>query len=126
MIEAHGGDPRVTQDTGLLPQAPHVRVVTATTPGWIWGIDARMIGELVIDLGGGRRRADETIDPRVGMAFSAFRGQRVEAGQPLAELHLSSEQRLDVFEERLRRSFRIRERRPKGRRLIVERVAGSP
>ena len=126
MIEAHGGDPRITQDPGLLPHAPVVRVVPATEAGWIWGIDARRIGELVIDVGGGRRRAEETIDPRVGVVFSAFRGQRVEVGQPLAELHLADERMSGSIEERLSDSYRIREHRPKARSLIVDRLAGSP
>jgi thymidine phosphorylase len=50
----------------------------------------RDIGLLVIGLGGGRRVATDRVDHRVGLSGMVQRGQRVEAGAPLAMVHAAS------------------------------------
>ncbi len=38
-------------------------------------------------LGAGRARAEERVDPAVGVVLAARRGDRVSAGEPLAHVH---------------------------------------
>ena len=47
----------------------------------------RDIGLLIVELGGGRRKASDTIDARVGFSQFAQLGQQVQAGEPLAVVH---------------------------------------
>jgi thymidine phosphorylase len=47
----------------------------------------RGIGLAVVALGGGRRKASDTIDPRVGFTQFAQIGQGVQAGDVLAVVH---------------------------------------
>lgn len=126
MIEAHGGDPRVTEDTSLMPRASIIKTVEAPKAGWITGIDARGVGEFVVDLGGGRYRAADTIDPRVGIVFTALVGDRVSRGQPLAEIHLSDEKPTQSLKERLLSCYRIMSSRPKRRPIILDRITDHP
>lgn len=49
-----------------LPRAPVIRDVTIP-PAHIAAIDTRALGEIVVTLGGGRRRQGDRIDPRVGL-----------------------------------------------------------
>jgi pyrimidine-nucleoside phosphorylase len=125
MIEAHGGDPRVTDDPGLLPSAPCIRPLLSESEGWVAGIDARAVGELVIDMGGGRRRVEDPIDPRVGVVLRVPHGARVEVGTTLAELHTSEGSDARGFEDRLRSAFRFDERRPRRRQVVLDHLDGQ-
>ena len=47
----------------------------------------REIGLLLIELGAGRRRGGDAVDPRVGLSEVAAIGRRVETGDLLATVH---------------------------------------
>jgi pyrimidine-nucleoside phosphorylase len=87
IIEAQGGDPRVTDDRKRLPHAPKTTPVVASRAGTVASVDAEKVGIASMMLGGGRARAADTIDPRVGLAVQARIGDRIEKGQALFTLH---------------------------------------
>ncbi len=70
-----------------LPTAPVIRTVEAPRDGWIAGINAATVGQIVVDLGGGRKQKEDAIDPRVGVVLSAHVGMEVFLGQPFLEVH---------------------------------------
>jgi pyrimidine-nucleoside phosphorylase len=125
MIDAHGGDPQVTEDPHRLAAADRVYPVTSSQAGWVAGADARAVGELVIDLGGGRRRVTDPVDPRVGVVFFAGHGTRVEPGTKLAEIHLREDTDPAPFEQRLRSAFRFVTTRPRPRVIILDSLDGQ-
>jgi thymidine phosphorylase len=59
-------------------------VVHAPTDGIVSAIDVRGLGLAVVALGGGRQRADDVIDPAVGLLELSPLGRAVKAGEPLA------------------------------------------
>ena len=67
--------------------APHITELAAPEGGWIGSISADAVGELVVDLGGGRRVKTASVDPRVGVETLVEVGSRVEKGQPLFRVH---------------------------------------
>ncbi|HEU5263113.1 MAG TPA: thymidine phosphorylase [Gaiellaceae bacterium] len=86
-IRAQGGDP----DLDALPRAPVVREVLAPRRGIVTRLAALEIGVASLELGGGRRAKDGEIDHAVGVVCSAKRGQTVDAGQVLADVHARDE-----------------------------------
>ena len=86
-IRAQGGDP----DLDALPRAPVVREVRAPRAGIVTRLAALPIGVASLELGGGRRTKDDNVDHAVGVVCSAKRGQTVEAGQVLADVHARDE-----------------------------------
>ena len=87
-IRAQGGDP----DLDALPRAPVVSEVRAPRNGVVTRLAALPIGVAALELGGGRRTKDDEIDHAVGVVCSAKRGQTVEAGQVLADVHARDEE----------------------------------
>ncbi len=86
MVAALGG-PRDVLNQPDLPAAP-VRVpVAAPHAGYVGAPDVRALGLAVVQLGGGRVRPGETVDPRVGLSQVLPPGTRVAAGDPLALVH---------------------------------------
>ncbi|MET0802095.1 MAG: thymidine phosphorylase [Actinomycetota bacterium] len=88
MVEAQGGDPRVIDDpTGTLPAAPVVRPLLAERSGVVTSMETEGIGLASGGLGAGRTRKGDAIDPAVGIVIRAKIGDRLEAGQPIGEVH---------------------------------------
>jgi thymidine phosphorylase len=88
MVTALGGPADFCERTPhYLPAAPVQLAVCAARSGWVGGMATRDIGLLVVELGGGRHKASDAVDPRVGFTQFAQVGQRVEAGEVLAVVH---------------------------------------
>jgi len=66
LVRAQGGDARVIDDLSLLPQAKYSAEVKADADGWIGEVNAREVGETAVDLGAGRAKKGDAIDPAVG------------------------------------------------------------
>jgi thymidine phosphorylase len=88
-------------------------------------IDVRAVGLVVVELGGGRRKAEDRIDPAVGLSDLAGIGSRVERGSPLAMVHARSEADADRAARALRAAYRIGDTTPAPRALIYERIPAS-
>jgi pyrimidine-nucleoside phosphorylase len=88
-VKAQGGDPRVVDKPELLPAAASVEVLVAPCDGCVKSIDARALGEICVDMGGGRRKRTDKVDASVGVVLKAKVGDAVSQGADLAEVHLS-------------------------------------
>ena len=111
-VRAQGGDP----DLDALPRAPVVREVVAPRAGVVTRLAALPIGIASLELGGGRRTKDDEIDHSVGVVCSAKRGQTVEAGQVLADVHARDEASAEHSGRGGARRVRDRRRSPAGAR----------
>ena len=88
MIAAQGGDPTVCEaPQRVLPRAPVVSDVTALRGGVVAEVPARPVGELAGQLGAGRSRPGDDVDPAVGIVLNVEVGQEVEPGEVLATVH---------------------------------------
>ncbi|GAP20046.1 thymidine phosphorylase [Leptolinea tardivitalis] len=101
LVQAQGGDIRVVDDPSLLPKAAVIETIRAEQAGWISGIHARVIGETVITLGGGRARKTDSIDHSVGVVVHVKVGDQVEAGQPLVTIHAKNQADLGIAKDRI-------------------------
>jgi pyrimidine-nucleoside phosphorylase len=117
-VEAQGGDPRVLDDTALLPQAGIQRAITAGRAGFVNGIETDEIGRVVMDWGGGRRRLEDKIDYAVGLRLHARIGDQVGAGDPLLTAYYNDESKYEEMAARLRAAYRIEDVAQKSETLI--------
>lgn len=81
-IVAQGG----AADTHL-PQAPIVLPVYAARDGYVLNLSARAIGQTALRLGAGRKVKGDQIDHAVGIRVLSKRGDKVSAGQTIAEVY---------------------------------------
>lgn len=107
MIEAQGGDPEITEDTGRLPAAGKLIEVKADSSGWISEMDNTEIGIAAMLLGAGRQTKADIIDPAVGLWMKKRLGDKIEAGDVLAEYHVNDEKNLTESVERFKAAVKI-------------------
>src|SRR5690606_37005100 len=96
MVDRQGGEPRAEDDPPLLPTAPVRREVRAARDVRLPLLPPRRLGELIVQLGGGRRVAADTIDAAVGLEFSATAGERVAAGEACVTVHARDAAQADL------------------------------
>jgi thymidine phosphorylase len=91
MVTALGGPKDLLEHPDRhLPAAPIQRAVAPTRGGHVTAVDCRALGLLVVRLGGGRLRAEDAIDPAVGLADVCGVGDAVGPDRPLAVVHARS------------------------------------
>ncbi|MFT7484446.1 MAG: thymidine phosphorylase, partial [Candidatus Paceibacteria bacterium] len=91
------GDPNKTDRDEWV--APHA--------GCLRHEDVREIGLALVDLGGGRVRLNDRIDPGVGFRFHVDAGAQVEAGQPICTIHHRAGRGLQEAKTRLSRAITV-------------------
>ena len=92
MVAALGGPADfLERPDHYLPVAPVASSVPPAEDGYLAAVDARALGNAIIELGGGRRRADDRLDLSVGFTNIAPIGAAVDQGRPLALVHAAGE-----------------------------------
>jgi thymidine phosphorylase len=124
MVSALGGPGDFLEHSArYLGHAAVVKPCTAERSGHVAGMDARQVGIAVVELGGGRRHADDAIDTSVGLSDFVDVGRHIHRGEPLCLVHAASEADADAAIALIRRAVRIEEEAPSGTPAILERVA---
>lgn len=83
--------------------------VKARQNGYISKVDARMIGELAIDIGAGRKTKKDQLDLAAGIEIHVSIGDMIVQGQPLATVHCASEEMFLVVASRFDQAFGIQQ-----------------
>ncbi|MEY4549787.1 MAG: Pyrimidine-nucleoside phosphorylase [Pseudomonadota bacterium] len=122
MIARQGGDARVVAAPSRLPTARQRHAVLAPRGGYVSLIEPRALGELAVHMGAGRSRADQSIDPRVGIELCVERGSRVERGDALALLHVSRSSGAGEWAQQALAAFALAERPPRRRARVLQRI----
>lgn len=87
MVAAQGGSAGVVDDpVRHLPCPGATLDVPAPRSGYVTFVDAEQIGRVVLQLGAGRRRTEDVIDPAAGIVKLVQCGDHVAAGEPLMRL----------------------------------------
>jgi pyrimidine-nucleoside phosphorylase len=118
IVAAQGGDPRAIDDSSKLPTASQRTEVSAPTAGVVAGIDAFALGVAAMKLGAGRRRAEDSIDPAVGIEVLRRVGDVVERGEPLAILHHNTD--ASAFVSEASDAFALADSAPRVGPLLID------
>ena len=122
LVDAQGGDASCIEDPSRLPQPKAVRELRCDRSGFLAALDAEAVGLCAVELGAGRARQEDTVDPAAGLLLRKRVGDEVRAGEVLAVLHAQDEKRLDAGELRMRTAALIEAAPRRPRPLLLERI----
>jgi pyrimidine-nucleoside phosphorylase len=126
LIELQGGDPRVIDSPSRLPRAREALPFLSPGDGHVSDLDPRRLAEAVVSLGGGRRRAEDEIDPAVGIRIHRSVGDPVSAGEPVLTLLGQDAGRVALLlEECIRPAVTVSAGAPGRTRLIGSVIVGE-
>jgi pyrimidine-nucleoside phosphorylase len=118
-VRAQGGDP----DVEALPKAPLIREVFAPRAGHVARLAALPVGLAALHLGAGRREKDDAIDHAVGVVCRRKRGDAVEQGEALAEIHARDEESARDAAEVVLAAYELADDPPPARPIVLDTLA---
>ena len=120
IIALQGGDPRVCDDTSLLPRARETVVLRAPVDGRVARIACRAVGQAAMVLGAGRETLTSHIDPAVGIVLDKKVGDLVLEGEPLMTVHVNERRHLEDALRALEAAVHIAPEAPPHAHLVRE------
>ena len=122
MVAAQGGD--LDRFAALLAKPTFKFRIQAMRSGFVAAIDAEKVARVAFQLGAGRGKAGDRIDPLAGVTLAVRRGDRVAVGSPLATLETTREpDALERSAAELLKAFAISSEEAAPTDLILERIA---
>ena len=123
MVAALGGPRDLLENyESQLSGAPLVRPLYAQ--GIVTAVDARAVGNAIIELGGGRRQVGEALDLSVGFSDIVPIGTELDDNTPLAVIHAATEDAADGAEQNLLAAVSLGDTKPAERPVICEILTG--
>jgi thymidine phosphorylase len=125
MVTELGGPADFTSNmSAYLLKAQIIREVKVNTAGSVSKIATRDLGMAVVELGGGRRRADDKLDFSVGLTDLPVLGAKLAIGDRLCTIHAASEDAADVAEAMVQSAIEVGE--PQTTRPAILQHIGVP
>lgn len=118
-IEMQGGNPEVVDNPDLLPKASKRKDIFANESGYINRIDALSFGKALVQLGGGRIKKEDSIDPSVGFVFSKKAGDYTKKGDLVYTIYYNEDFKLRNSLEYLARSVSFCQERTEKKNIIL-------
>ena len=115
-IRAQGGDP----DLATLPRAAVVQEVSAPRDGVVTRVRALDVGVAALELGGGRRTKEGSIDHAVGVVCHVKRGQAVRQGHLLADVHARDEASAALGVEAMLAAYELGDTAPHAHAILLD------
>lgn len=123
-IKCQNGDSKVCDDPEMLFDKHLVKYqINSQTSGFISEIDTLAIGNAIVEIGGGRTKAEDSIDAAVGFAGGTKIGDEVRANETLGTLYCRDENQAHLISEKLQNAYKISESQPQKIELIREIVS---
>lgn len=114
MIKRQGGNPEVIFNYGLLPKAKYRVEVKSERTGYVHSIQTKQIGLAACQLGAGREKINERIDPAVGFLIKKKKGNYVKKGELMAYVFSNNLAKGKMVAEKMRDCYRISKRKTSG------------
>ena len=127
MVSALGGpNDLIEKPDNYLAKAKIIQPIYPQQSGYVHSMDTRMIGMAVVELGGGRKLATDRIDCSVGFSEFCHIGDEIELDQPLAFVHVNTQQQADEATKTILKYIEVSESLQNPPRTILEKITKSP
>ena len=107
LVGRQWGETRVIDEPEYFMKAKYKIPVNAMEDGFVSAIEAKNIGQAVVNLGGGRMKKDDKVDYFVGVEVLKKIGDEVKSGEPLLIIHANDETKGYLQVESLRNSYKF-------------------
>lgn len=107
-IELQSGDPRVCDKPETLLSKGIKKIdVLAASSGYLSAVDTFAVGNAICELGGGRIKAEDSVDHAVGFESTIKVGDRIKRAQPIGVIYARRIADADSISESITNAYRI-------------------
>ena len=124
MVGALGGpNDFIERADEYLPKAQKIGDFPSPSGGYLQSVNGRILGQAVIELGGGRKQADDALDLSVGLDRFVRIGEQVSRGDSLLRIHASCDRDLERVKTLLSDAFEFSENPINSKPLVIETIS---
>ncbi|WP_290663814.1 thymidine phosphorylase [Ignavibacterium sp.] len=120
LVKVQGGDISYIKNPDRYPKSRYHKKIKMLNDGFISFIDTYEIGMAAIDLGAGRLKKEDKIDPKAGIIFNYKLGDKINKGDVIAEVFSDSNEKINLAEKRILNSIKLSERKTKIPALVKQ------
>jgi pyrimidine-nucleoside phosphorylase len=122
LVKRQGGDVSFIEHLEKYPRSKFSGEVKSTQGGYVTAIDALELGLTGIELGAGRMKVDDVIDPKAGMRLAKKVGDAVNAGETLAIFYTDRKSAVSPASERIKGTFAVGLSKPDSVPLVISQI----
>jgi len=120
LVKIQGGSVEEVLEPKKLRLAPITTTWKAKKRGFITKMDTEAFGRILVELGGGRKKASDSVDPGVGLVFHKKLGASVKTGDPIATVYAQKKEPLEDLEKLFQQAVEVSKARKPVSKLIFE------
>ena len=118
LVAKQGGDVSYIDNPEKFEKAPIIMPVIAKSEGYVYELNAEIVGRAGVELGVGRKTKEDVIDPRLGFMFVKKVGDKVEENEVLAYVHADTVEKAETAIETIQTAYRITIEQPDKKRNV--------
>ena len=122
MVEYQGGNVDLVKSSKKYPRARFIGIVESDRAGIVTSFDTRETGLISVELGAGRKKAEDQVDPQAGIIFFKKIGDKVEINEPIAEIHSNKPNIIEHMKKRIMKAIEIKVEIDKVPELILKKI----
>lgn len=122
MVEYQGGDINLVTNREKYPKAKYIRALKSDREGIITDFNTKQFGLAAVELGAGRKKAEDPVDPQAGIILFKKIGDQVKVGETIFEMHTNYQQSLEDINHRLLSTIKISDEKAAIPELIFKRI----
>lgn len=120
MVKEHEGSVEYVEDYKNIKRAKHSKKIIAEKSGFVNKLDAYGFGLANVELGGGRKKADDSIDFLSGIILEKKCGEKVAEGETICEVFAEDEEKFENSLYLIDKSIEINEENTFKKNLILD------
>lgn len=120
IVKAQGGDINYLRNPENYPKSKFHKKIRLMNEGYISFVNTYEIGMASIDLGAGRLKKDDKIDPKAGIIFNYKIGDKISKSDVVAELFSDSAKKIKLAENRILKAISLSNKKVKSPDLIKQ------
>lgn len=120
VVKEQEGDVDYIKDWKNFKRAKYSKKIIAKNDGYISEMNAFKFGLASIELGCGRKKADDKIDELAGIILNKKCGDEIKKGEMICELWAENENKIETAEKYIAEAVKISAVAPKKRNLIID------
>lgn len=117
-VELQNGNSNIVNDYNLFKQAKYKADVVSASSGYVYSINAEMIGKAALVTGAGREKKEDNIDYSAGIMINKKVNDKVESGDIIATIYTDNKNIIDEVNSQILNAFEIKEEKNHNAKLI--------
>jgi pyrimidine-nucleoside phosphorylase len=118
IVKAQGGNVSYIKNPDKYPKPLYSKVIKSTVKGYLKKVNTFELGMTAVELGAGRLRKDDKIDPKAGIIFKFKPGDKINKGDSVAELFSDSKEKINQAEKKFQDIIEISKKKINPPKLI--------